>query len=63
MKLSVVITTRNEADNIANCIRAFDAVRRRVRRRLASPHPRPARLEVHCFLNSRLHELVGNIHL
>lgn len=27
MKLSVVITTRNEADNIANCIRAFDAVR------------------------------------
>ena len=27
MKLSVVISTRNEADNIANCIRAFDAVR------------------------------------
>ena len=27
MKLSVVIPTRNEADNIANCIRAFDAVR------------------------------------
>ena len=27
MTLSVVITTRNEADNIANCIRAFDAVR------------------------------------
>lgn len=27
MKLSVVITTRNEAANIANCIRAFDAVR------------------------------------
>ena len=27
MKLSVVITTRNEADNIANCIRSFDAVR------------------------------------
>jgi len=30
MKLSVVITTRNEADNIANCIRAFDAVRDKV---------------------------------
>ena len=30
MKLSVVITTRNEADNIANCIRAFDGVRDRV---------------------------------
>jgi len=27
MKLSVVIPTRNEVDNIANCIRAFDAVR------------------------------------
>ena len=27
MKLSAVITTRNEADNIANCIHAFDAVR------------------------------------
>lgn len=27
MKLSVVITTRNEEVNIANCIRAFDAVR------------------------------------
>lgn len=27
MKLSAVITTRNEEDNIANCIRAFDAVR------------------------------------
>ena len=27
MKLSVVITTRNEEPNIANCIRAFDAVR------------------------------------
>jgi len=27
MKLSVVIPTRNEAENIANCIRAFDAVR------------------------------------
>ena len=27
MKLSVVITTRNEADNIANCIHAFDAFR------------------------------------
>ncbi len=27
MKLSVVITTRNEADNIAACIQAFDAVR------------------------------------
>jgi len=27
MMLSVVITTRNEADNIANCIHAFDAVR------------------------------------
>ena len=27
MKLSVVITTRNEEANIANCIRAFDAVR------------------------------------
>ena len=27
MKLSVVIPTRNEADNIANCIRAFDEVR------------------------------------
>jgi len=27
MKLSIVITTRNEADNIANCIHAFDAVR------------------------------------
>ena len=27
MTLSVVITTRNEADNIANCIRAFDGVR------------------------------------
>ena len=27
MKLSVVITTRNEAANIANCIRAFDAFR------------------------------------
>ena len=27
MKLSAVITTRNEAANIANCIRAFDAVR------------------------------------
>jgi len=26
-KLSAVITTRNEADNIANCIHAFDAVR------------------------------------
>lgn len=30
MELSVVITTRNEADNIANCIRAFDRVRDRV---------------------------------
>lgn len=30
MKLSVVISTRNEADNIANCIRAFDAVRDKV---------------------------------
>ncbi len=30
MTLSVVITTRNEADNIANCIHAFDAVRDRV---------------------------------
>ena len=30
MELSVVITTRNEAENIANCIRAFDAVRDRV---------------------------------
>jgi len=30
MDLSVVITTRNEADNIANCIHAFDAVRDRV---------------------------------
>ena len=30
MKLSVVITTRNEADNIANCIRAFDGFRDRV---------------------------------
>ena len=30
MTLSVVITTRNEADNIANCIRAFDGVRDRV---------------------------------
>jgi len=28
--LSVVITTRNEADNIETCIRAFDAVRDRV---------------------------------
>ena len=28
--LSVVITTRNEADNIANCIRAFDAYRDQV---------------------------------
>ena len=27
MKLSVVIPTRNEADNIANCIHAFDAFR------------------------------------
>ena len=27
MKFSVVITTRNEEPNIANCIRAFDAVR------------------------------------
>ena len=27
MKLSVVITTRNESANIANCIHAFDAVR------------------------------------
>ena len=27
MKLSAVITTRNEAANIANCIHAFDAVR------------------------------------
>ena len=27
MKLSVVITTRNEHDNIANCIHAFDAYR------------------------------------
>ena len=27
MKLSVVITTRNEEANVANCIRAFDAVR------------------------------------
>lgn len=27
MKLTAVITTRNEADNIANCIRAFDAFR------------------------------------
>ena len=27
MKLSVVITTRNEEPNIANCIHAFDAVR------------------------------------
>ncbi len=27
MKLSVVITTRNEADNIGNCIRAFDRFR------------------------------------
>lgn len=27
MKLSVVITTRNEESNIANCIHAFDAVR------------------------------------
>ena len=27
VKLSVVITTRNEADNIANCIHAFDAFR------------------------------------
>ncbi|MBO5775708.1 MAG: glycosyltransferase [Kiritimatiellae bacterium] len=27
MKLSVVITTRNEADNIANCIKPFDAFR------------------------------------
>ena len=27
MKLSIVITTRNEEANIANCIRAFDAVR------------------------------------
>lgn len=30
MTLSVVITTRNEADNIANCIRAFEAVRDQV---------------------------------
>ncbi len=30
MKLSVVITTRNEEANIANCIRAFDAVRDQV---------------------------------
>ncbi len=30
MKLSVVITTRNEAANIANCIHAFDAVRDQV---------------------------------
>ena len=30
MKLSVVISTRNEATNIANCIRAFDAFRREV---------------------------------
>ena len=30
MKLSVVITTRNEADNIANCIHAFDAFRKDV---------------------------------
>ena len=30
MRLSVVITTRNEADNIANCIRPFEAVRDRV---------------------------------
>lgn len=27
MKLSVVITTRNEAENIANCIRSFDSFR------------------------------------
>lgn len=27
MKFSVVITTRNEAENIGNCIRAFDAFR------------------------------------
>ena len=27
MTLSVVITTRNEAANIANCIRAFDSFR------------------------------------
>lgn len=30
MTLSVVITTRNEADNIANCIRAFEKVRDQV---------------------------------
>ena len=30
MKLSVVITTRNEEANIANCIRAFDAFREEV---------------------------------
>lgn len=30
MKLSVVITTRNEAANIADCIRSFDAVRDQV---------------------------------
>ena len=30
MKLSVVITTRNEEANIANCIRAFDSVREEV---------------------------------
>lgn len=30
MNISVVITTRNEEANIANCIRAFDAVRDRV---------------------------------
>lgn len=30
MKLAAVITTRNEADNIANCIRAFDGFRDRV---------------------------------
>jgi len=30
MKLSVVITTRNEAENIANCIHAFDAYRNEV---------------------------------
>ena len=30
MKLAVVITTRNEADNIGNCIRAFDRFREEV---------------------------------
>ena len=28
MTLSVVITTRNESANIANCIRAFDGFRK-----------------------------------